>query len=237
MARKFLRAYVYDDPEPALVEAVAAKFRAWNYDVRRLMNMLLRSTVFYSPRAYRALVKSPLDLVIGAHKLLGAEAVEPGVIFALARMGQVPMRPPNVAGWPGGALWLNTGTITARLNYLRNLGNVAVGLAPTVRAVGVSPTVEAAGPAPPVGPGPAAFNSDPWALVAGVSPSDAAAVADKLLFAVVQGDAAPEERKSIVDYLETDPSGERSGLNGENFEVKVRGALSLALTLPAYQLN
>jgi hypothetical protein len=37
-------------------------------------------------------------------------------------MGQVPMEPPNVAGWPGGASWLNSSTIFARLNFLNTLG-------------------------------------------------------------------------------------------------------------------
>jgi hypothetical protein len=33
-------------------------------------------------------------------------------------MGQVLFEPPNVAGWPGGAAWLNSATIFARLNFL-----------------------------------------------------------------------------------------------------------------------
>ena len=121
MARKFLRAFVYDDPEPELIDAVAAAVPGSNYDVARLMGLLLRSNVFYSPRAYRALVKSPLELTIGAMKTLGATEVGARTLQAMAQMGQVPMQPPNVAGWPGGSLWLNTGTYLARLNYLNQL--------------------------------------------------------------------------------------------------------------------
>ena len=36
-------------------------------------------------------------------------------------MGQVPFEPPNVAGWPGGAAWLNSATMFARLNFLNQL--------------------------------------------------------------------------------------------------------------------
>jgi hypothetical protein len=36
----------------------------------------------------------------------------------LAEMGQTLMEPPNVAGWRGGAAWLNSATIFARLNYI-----------------------------------------------------------------------------------------------------------------------
>src|SRR5579863_763253 len=62
LATKFLRNFVYDQPEPELVDAVAAQFRSSGYDVGSLMNMLLRSNVFYSERAYRSIVKAPVDL-------------------------------------------------------------------------------------------------------------------------------------------------------------------------------
>jgi hypothetical protein len=40
----------------------------------------------------------------------------------LNQMGQVPMEPPNVAGWRGGPTWLNSSTMFARLNFLNSLG-------------------------------------------------------------------------------------------------------------------
>jgi uncharacterized protein (DUF1800 family) len=39
----------------------------------------------------------------------------------LGDMGQVPFEPPNVAGWPGGASWLNSSTMMARLNFINTL--------------------------------------------------------------------------------------------------------------------
>jgi hypothetical protein len=35
---------------------------------------------------------------------------------ALNQMGQVPMMPPNVRGWPGGRMWINTSTLFIRYN-------------------------------------------------------------------------------------------------------------------------
>ena len=32
-------------------------------------------------------------------------------------MGQILFNPPNVAGWPGGAKWINSSTILERINY------------------------------------------------------------------------------------------------------------------------
>ena len=33
-------------------------------------------------------------------------------------MGQIPFEPPNVAGWPGGATWLSSGSFFARVNFI-----------------------------------------------------------------------------------------------------------------------
>ena len=35
---------------------------------------------------------------------------------ALNQMGQVPLEPPNVKGWPGGRMWINTSTLFVRYN-------------------------------------------------------------------------------------------------------------------------
>ena len=74
------------------------------------ISTLLRSNVFYSERSYRALVKSPVEFVIGSYKLFGVPQVNPDAIAVLRRMGQVPFHPPNVKGWDGGVQWLNTQT-------------------------------------------------------------------------------------------------------------------------------
>jgi hypothetical protein len=237
MARKFLRAFVYDDPEPQLVDAVAEKFRASNYDVARLLGVILRSNVFYSPRAYRALVKSPLEVTIGAMKTLGATAVGARTLQAMVQMGQIPMQPPNVAGWPGGALWLNTGTYQARLNYLHQL----VSFKPAMADQAMQPGIMQPGMLPQ-GMNPEMFFSmagqlaSPEQWVAGAKPSDPMSVTESVISLVVQGDATVAQQQDILDYLVHDGVGNRVVLNGENFEEKVRGAVSLAMALPAYQL-
>jgi hypothetical protein len=85
------------------------------------MSMLLRSNVFYSDRAYRSLVKSPIEFVAGTYKLFGLTAVTPETLGALNRMGQVPFHPPSVKGWDGGATWLNSQTVLVRENFVNYL--------------------------------------------------------------------------------------------------------------------
>jgi uncharacterized protein (DUF1800 family) len=116
-ARKLLRFFVYDDPEPGLVAAFAAVIRGHDFELQPALSLLLRSNVFYSERAYRALVKSPVEFVVGLHRLAGIERVSPAELGALARMGQILFRPPSVKGWDGGAAWLNSQSVLARENF------------------------------------------------------------------------------------------------------------------------
>jgi uncharacterized protein (DUF1800 family) len=221
MARKFLRHFVYDDPESELIDGVAVKFRSSGYDVSTLMDTMLRSNVFYSERAYRSLVKSPLDLVVGALKTLGVASSTPRIIGAMGAMNQVPMRPPNVAGWPGGAQWLNQGTLLARLNFLNQL----VSFHRDANAMQPAAAMQAM---PPM--------ADPMTWISGIATNDPGAVTERILSLSVQDDATEEQRKSLMIYLQSDSVGNPVELNMENIDEKVRGAMSLAMALPAFQL-
>jgi uncharacterized protein (DUF1800 family) len=120
-ASKLLAFFIYSDPEPELVDQVATLIRKNDFNMEPVMSTLLRSNVFYSDRAYRALVKSPVEFVVGTYQLFGITSVQPEVIGALNRMGQVPFHPPSVKGWDGGAQWLNTQTVLARENFASSL--------------------------------------------------------------------------------------------------------------------
>jgi Protein of unknown function (DUF1800) len=117
-AGKLLSFFVYDDPEPELVSAVAALLRKHDFELAPVVSAILRSEVFYSPRAYRALVKSPVDFVVGTYKLLGLPSFDVETMHLMPGMGQTLLVPPNVAGWPGGQNWLTSGTMIARQNFL-----------------------------------------------------------------------------------------------------------------------
>jgi uncharacterized protein (DUF1800 family) len=123
IAGKLLDFFVYNDPEPELVEAVAAKLREHDFQTAPVMSQLLRSNVFFSERAYRALVKSPVEFVVGTHQLFGIREVNDEALAALNRMGQQLFDPPSVKGWDGGAAWLNSQTVLARENYVNYLVN------------------------------------------------------------------------------------------------------------------
>lgn len=122
-ANSLLNFFVYNNPEPQLVDAVAKLIRKNDYDLRPVMSTLLRSNVFYSGRAYRALVKSPVEFVVGTYKSFDLKQVDRSAQRALVQMGQILFYPPNVAGWPGGANWLTSQTMIARENFVAGLMN------------------------------------------------------------------------------------------------------------------
>jgi hypothetical protein len=122
-ATSLLNFFVYNDPEPQLVSAVAALIEKNDYNLRPVLSTLLRSNVFYSERAYRALVKSPVEFVVGTYNALGLKNIDVRAQRALVQMGQILFYPPNVAGWPGGANWLTSQTMIARQNFIASLVN------------------------------------------------------------------------------------------------------------------
>lgn len=120
-ATSLLNWFVYNNPEPALVDAVADVMRRHDYELRPVLATIFGSNVFFSPRTYRALVKSPVEFLVGTHKTLGLQTVGEYALPALQQMGQRLYFPPTVAGWPGGENWLTSGTMIARQNFLTRL--------------------------------------------------------------------------------------------------------------------
>jgi uncharacterized protein (DUF1800 family) len=59
------------------------------------------------------LVKQPVEWLIGAVRQLGLEP--DGAEPILRALGQMPLRPPSVGGWPEGAAWLTTSSTLTRL--------------------------------------------------------------------------------------------------------------------------
>jgi uncharacterized protein (DUF1800 family) len=122
-AASLLSYFVYNDPEPQLIDAVAALLRKHDYELAPVMSAIFRSDVFYSERSYRALVKSPVEFVVGTYKALGLPQFDVTILHQLAQMGQILFTPPNVAGWPGGANWLTSDMMIARQNFLEGCVN------------------------------------------------------------------------------------------------------------------
>jgi uncharacterized protein (DUF1800 family) len=221
IARKLLEFFVYSDPEPELIEALAQVYALCGADLAKTVGAVLRSNVFYSARAYRAIPKSPVELAIGTLRYAGAQSIPPNLPYQLARMGQEPLNPPSVKGWDAGPAWINTSTLLARFNFVNAL---------------VAQTA----------PG---KNGQPAVLAPNVSPDeivrrtgmDAGKVAAAIVLGVVQDDVTSDIRATLVSYLnsQTPSAGTQNPqpFGPENYQDKIRGALALTFNLPVNQLD
>src|SRR6202022_2188014 len=85
---------------------------------------ILSSTQFYSERAMRTQIKSPVQYIVQTVKLLDAPLPSPIVAQnAMRQMGQLLFAPPNVKGWDGGKTWISTSTLLFRYNFANYLIN------------------------------------------------------------------------------------------------------------------
>ncbi len=131
LATKLVRRFVADDPPPALVKRVAASYRKTGGDIPAMLRVIFYSQEFWSPDAYRAKVKKPLDLVASALRAVDAELLpNRQVLGVLQRMGE-PLylcQPPT--GYPDTAdQWLGSDQLVTRWNFALAL---AKGRAPGV---------------------------------------------------------------------------------------------------------
>src|SRR3989440_6411386 len=110
--------FAYPNPDQEIVNHLADTFQKAHYNVGAVVRQIFTMDAFYSDQAYRALVKSPAELVAQTLKATGANARGyTTAAAAMAPMGQVLFYPPNVAGWPGGSSWVNSSTLLSRINF------------------------------------------------------------------------------------------------------------------------
>ena len=111
-----------------VVEDVATALRAgdaWNI-AAAVRTMLLHPGWRYAdPAAGRALVRSPIETLVHAGKILGQPCSMAGgttqvnpINLAAPRAGQALLVPPSVEGWPTGLTWLSQSTTLGRYELL-----------------------------------------------------------------------------------------------------------------------
>ncbi len=122
ITRKLWKEFISPTPLPSDVERLAAVFQQSGYNIAKLMRGLLASEAFYASENRAALIKSPVEFVVGTLKTFDIETqnLRPFVL-ASALLGQNLFTPPNVKGWPGGEAWINSATLLGRKQLLDRL--------------------------------------------------------------------------------------------------------------------
>src|SRR6185369_849585 len=69
-AFKLLRQFVEPAPSKEHIDAVAARIRHHNFEWQPILRELFASRLFFSPEARQALIKSPVELLLGAVRQL-----------------------------------------------------------------------------------------------------------------------------------------------------------------------
>ena len=124
LGRKLWRFFAEDDPSVQIVDAVAARIREHNFEMRPVLSEIFSSKEFYSAAAMRSQIKSPVQFLVQTTRLLATDPpVAPVAQNAMRQMGQILFAPPNVKGWDGGKAWVSTSTLLFRYNFANYLIN------------------------------------------------------------------------------------------------------------------
>ncbi|MEO7727964.1 MAG: DUF1800 domain-containing protein [Burkholderiales bacterium] len=119
---KLWREFVSPAPEPAEVKRIARMFRDNRYNIKVALRALLTADAFYAPQSRAALIKSPVELIVGTLRQFRFETGEVlPFVLASRQLGQDLFAPPNVKGWPGGEAWINSATLLQRKQFLERL--------------------------------------------------------------------------------------------------------------------
>jgi len=136
LCRKLYRFFVYYEIDAAteanVILPMANLFRAKNYEVKPVLELLFSSTHFFDPVNVAGMIKSPLDFCVGVCKefrivfpatsdMANMYLMHDYIRSQAANMQQNLGDPPNVAGWPAyyqapqfHELWINSDTLPRR---------------------------------------------------------------------------------------------------------------------------
>ena len=215
IATKLARRFVSDDPPAALVERTAATFRRTDGDIRATLETIVTSPEFWSAEAYRAKIKTPLEVVASAVRALDgrlvADPVGGGGIALAREVGKLgaPLyeaQPPT--GYPDRAeAWVNTGALLGRMNF-------ALGLAQN-RVRGAR--VDVAG------------------FLTNTDRTQPAQVLDRLLAVVLHGEASARTRAVLAGQLESPEITRTTTYDRVAKDTDVEKLAALVLGSPEFQ--
>ncbi len=111
--------FVADDPPPALIEGMAKTFEETDGDIRAVLATMFGSKEFFSEGAYRAKVKTPLEMVVGAVRATAAEVSATNALFnQIASLGEPLYRKIEPTGYSSmNAEWVNSAALLGRMNF------------------------------------------------------------------------------------------------------------------------
>ncbi len=117
---KIYKFFVYETPNEAIVSELAQFFIDENFEIEPVVRKLLKSEHFFDEELVGAMIKSPVELMLGFQMEIGEDLPENLLEWQpwqLRDLGQFLFNPINVAGWPGHRAWISTTTLPFRWQY------------------------------------------------------------------------------------------------------------------------
>lgn len=119
ISTKLATRFVSDNPPPALVDRMTQTFLKKDGDIRAVLKTMLQSPEFWSPDAYRAKVKTPLEFVVSAVRATGAEVTNATPLVQQLQTMGMPLygaQPPTGYSMKADA-WVNSSALLGRMNF------------------------------------------------------------------------------------------------------------------------
>jgi len=86
-----------------------------NFELKPVLSTLLKSVMFHTDEIRGAKIKGPVELMVGAMRQFSVATPDyPYMRTVAAQTKQELFSPPNVSGWDGDKVWINTTTLPAR---------------------------------------------------------------------------------------------------------------------------
>ncbi|MBC8145735.1 MAG: DUF1800 family protein [bacterium] len=126
IASKLYEFFVSAEHDNAVIDAMARMLRDNNWEVRPVVETLLRSAHFLGRAMHGGMVRPLADYFLGTIRTMGVtdvpdfhpdakERTHSDLFRRLRTLGQLPLNPPNVKAWPGGRRWLSATTMSERI--------------------------------------------------------------------------------------------------------------------------
>jgi uncharacterized protein (DUF1800 family) len=229
VVKKLFDFFVYpvgsDTTDKAIIEKFADVYVSHNHSIKELVRAIFTSDEFFSQRALFALVKSPVEIIVGPIRMLGArynpgtsarEGASNNILAAISIfLGQELFNPPDVSGWKLNLGWINTSTLLNRFTYADLL---VINRARDLNAPGLWLAHE---------------------QLRSFAKKNSKKTVKKLLSILGPLDVDGEMVAALRTYLESDDQGNPIGfaLDDLTLDKKVRGLIHLIMCLSEFQLN
>jgi hypothetical protein len=224
VAQRMWSFFVYDNPSDSDLQPLVDAYNHHDHSIAAMVRAMVTSPQFFSAKAYRGRIKSPVEFVAGSLRGLGIQTAATGLPSLLAGLGQMPLDPPNVSGWDGdkaSAAWVSTQSWMSRVNYINQLVAMATG-AP----------LRGGGTGSPAG---SAVQRTITARTMGTGQ----ALVDYYIAALLDNQLDASRRAVLYDAVDQPASGSALELAGGGRlpAGSVRTMLYLLMSMPEYQLN